>query len=249
MMEKNNLLSYDSFVASNLFSFKNASDKARLKEMLKGIDGDDAITTLLGILLPKSKEWKSIEESVSAYQQAGGVYIITESNNVFEETSILNAMPTISDKVDKDLWISAVLISPKGLEDMNLTQRKEAIKNAEWENIINDCGKTAKEYCILVPSRDVLSTITQKVREPQMPLVKIDEGYYQSFTGHSMGAPMIAGALALMEQKNREKNLGFTTKDLVSILKKSANRRFKGYNPDRHGQGILDVQAALKKMD
>ena len=247
---KNEIESVDDFMRSALFNFQDEGDKMGVKAMLNQIDDGEKQETINGILLPKSKEWKRLEESIQRYQKSDGVYIVTESNNIFHKTSVLNAMPTISDKVDKDLWISAVLISPKDIDTITTLQgRKDAIKNSEWENIINDCGAVAQEYCVLVPSYDVLSTMTSKVRDAQASFITID-GYsgYQVNTGHSMGAPMIAGALALMEEKNQKENLGYSMKDLVRLLKQSANRKFKGYDAIKHGQGILDIKAALAVM-
>jgi hypothetical protein len=178
------------------------------------------------------------------------VYLITESNIPFGRTSVINAMPSLSNKVDADLWLSVVMVQPKGIEAAK-TQAgfKQILDKAEYITPINHCGKTAASYCILTPSYDVLSTMTEKVREAEAPLYKIQERFHQSFSGHSMGAPMVAGALALMQELNQQKKLGYSMKDLVRILKQSANRTFKGYNPDKHGQGILDIGAALKQME
>jgi len=246
---ENEIENIDDFMTSSLFQFKNISDKENLKKILLTLPDEDKLDTINGILMPKSQEWKMLEESIQRYQQSDGVYIITESNNIFHTTSVLNAMPTISNKVDKDLWISAVLISPKNFDDIKTLQgKKDAIHTSEWENIINDCGEVAQEYCVLIPSYNVISTMTQKVREAEDIFVTIDGYGYQMNTGHSMGAPMIAGALALMQEKNQKENLKLSMKALVRILKESANRSFIGYNAKRHGQGILDVKAALEAM-
>ncbi len=162
-------------------------------------------------------------------------------------------MPSLSTKVDAGLWISAVLAQPKGYEaaianpnvsDADLT----ALMQGEYITPINSCGAMASEYCILIPSYDVLSTMTRKVAEGELPYYLIDQRGYQLFSGHSMGAPMIAAALALMEEYNQRENLGYTMKQLVAFLKENANRTFTGYDPVKHGRGLLDITAALGAM-
>jgi subtilase family serine protease len=101
---------------------------------------------------------------------------------------------------------------------------------------------------MVVPSYKILSSVTKKVAESQNPLYRIDGRYFQSYTGHSMGAPMIAGALALMKEYNKKNNKGYSTKDLVRILKQTADKTFKGYDSSKHGVGMLDVKAALEAI-
>jgi len=202
-------------------------------------------------LIQFSKGWYEVEDAIKKYQDNDGVYISTESNNIFNRTSLLNAMPTISNKVDKDLWINAVLVSPEGFDDANLATLDEAYnytQTHDYINVINDCGKMAKEYCMVVPSYKILSSVTKKVAESQNPLYGIDGRYFQVYTGHSMGAPMIAGALALMKEYNKKNNKGYSTKDLVRILKQTADKTFKGYDSSKHGVGMLDVKAALEAI-
>lgn len=40
---------------------------------------------------------------------------------------------------------------------------------------------------------------------------------YPSFDEHSVGAPMIAGALAIMEEFNQRKRLGYSMRELVRV--------------------------------
>jgi hypothetical protein len=158
-------------------------------------------------------------------------------------------MPSMSQKVDKDLWLSVVMVQPKGIEAVTKADEfSKLIQKGEYITPINDCGELAYEYCILTPSYAVLSTITPRIKEPSEILYKIEDRTYQSFGGHSMGAPMVAGALALMQEYNKRESFGYTMKDLIRILKKSANRDFKGYDPKKHGQGILNIEGAIKLM-
>jgi subtilisin family serine protease len=235
-----------------LVSFQNNADIEYLNRVVND-NGEDPIIAI-GTLLPQSSQWKVLEDAIQAYQATDGVYIVTESNNLFENrTSVLNAMPSLSDKVDPDLWISAVLAQPKNYEAVisnpNVTEADvTALMDGEYITPINSCGVMASEYCILIPSYDVLSTMTRKVAQQALPLYLLEERNYQVFTGHSMGAPMIAGALALMEEYNQHNNFGYSMKDLVRLLKENANRSFTGYNASAHGRGLLDISAALSAM-
>ncbi len=251
-IEDKDISSAEELSTEGLVNFKNTSDITYLQRVFNNNNSDSMI--IYGALLSKSKQWKELETAIKAYQDTDGVYIITESNNLFENrTSVLNAMPTISNKVDPDLWISAVLAQPKGYDEAvtksDFTEEKmNQLMKGEYITPINSCGEAATDYCILIPSYDVLSTMTNKVAEQALQLVKLDDRDHQIFTGHSMGAPMIAGALALMEELNVRENLGYSMKDLVKILKDNANRTFKGYDPIKHGRGILDIAAALEQM-
>ncbi|MEE9352315.1 MAG: hypothetical protein V3U78_08645, partial [Thiotrichaceae bacterium] len=235
-----------------LITFQDEADVEYLNRVISDNDSDPFIAA--GTLFPKSTQWKKLEDAIKAYQDTDGVYIITESNNLFENrTSVLNAIPSLSTKVDPDLWISAVLAQPKDYEQVvsnpDATEADiTALMDGEYITPINSCGSMASEYCILIPSYDVLSTMTEKVAEQGFAFMKLDERGHQLFTGHSMGAPMIAGALALMEEYNVRESLGYNMKDLVRILKENANRSFQGYNSSVHGRGLLDIAEALSAM-
>jgi len=177
---------------NGLVSFQDASDIDYLARVINVNGGDPVIA--IGSLIPKSAQWKVLEDAIKAYQDKDGVYIITESNNLFENrTSVLNAMPTLSTKVDSDLWISAVLAQPKDYEQVisnpDATEADiTALMDGEYITPINSCGPMASEYCILIPSYDVLSTMTDKVAEQDSLFIKIDGRGHQVFSGHSMGA-------------------------------------------------------------
>lgn len=232
-------------------TFDQPSDKAYLEKMAHKIDQDDLEALKIETLIPFSSQWHTLENALERYQKNGGVYISTESNVVFGRTSLLNAMPTISDQVDPDLWINVVMVYPKGYAEARHDTMEEAYRYTQthpYETVLNHCGEIAKDYCMVVPSYSVLSSVTQRLSRDDMPLFTLDGRTFQAYGGHSMGAPMVAGALALMAEYNTRKHLGYTTKDLVRILKQNANKSFEGYDPKHHGVGMLDIRAALKAM-
>jgi hypothetical protein len=79
-------------------------------------------------------------------------------------------------------------------------------------------------------------------------LFRIEKRLYQPLDGHSMGAPMVAAALAVLEEENQRRGLRLSMREVVTLLKDNANRHFLGYDPQRHGRGMLDIAAALRAM-
>jgi subtilisin family serine protease len=219
-----------------LVELENPGDQEFLERVIKANDKD--LFIMMGLPLQLSAEWRDLAKAIGRYQASGGVYIVTESNYVFENrTSVLNAMPSLCDAVDEDLWLSVVMVAQKEQGE------------GEYFCPINSCGDLAANYSIVTPSYAVLSTMTERVALwGDSPLFELDGRFHQAFGGHSMGAPMVAATLALMEEQNVREGYGYSMKDLVRILKESANRSFPGYDPALHGRGMLDVTAAVEAM-
>jgi hypothetical protein len=134
-------------------------------------------------------------------------------------------------------------------ENPSFEESSVRLKKTAYRTPINSCGGMAKDYCIVTPSSAVLSTMTERTAfRDSGPLYKLDGRFYQTLGGHSMGAPMVAATLALMEENNIRNNYSYTMRDLVRILKDNANRSFSGYDPKKHGRGMLDVSAAVTAM-
>ena len=222
-------------------------DQARLKRAVDVNGGDMSIVAMA--LLSGTPVWNEVAEAVTAYQQAGGVYLVAESNNDFgSDTSALNALPELAPEVDRDMWLSVVMVVPEGLTEESTDAEIEAAMGGAYATPLNDCGELAKDYCITTPSYNVLSTMTERVAEPGLPLLMDGGRSYQVFSGHSMGAPMVAAALALMEEFNQREGKVLSMRELVAILKESAKRDFPGYSPVQHGVGMLDVGTALAAL-
>ncbi len=228
----------------------DSADREFLTRMIS--ENDDDVSIALMSLIPQTSTWADLEDALAAYQATDGVYLVTESNYTFDNhSSTLNAMPSLSDKVDEDLWLSIVMAVPEGVDalDENSTREEvDALMQGAYLTPINSCGEMAKNYCLLTPSYSVLSTMTERVAFSNSQLLGVDGRLHQVLDGHSMGAPMVAATLALMEEHNVAEGLGYSMKDLVRILKDNANRSFPGYVPFKHGRGLLDVSAAITAM-
>jgi subtilisin family serine protease len=60
-------------------------------------------------------------------------------------------------------------------------------------------------------------------------------------SGTSFAAPQVAGAAALV----KEAFPSLSNHGVLRLLLSTASREFAAYNPDLHGQGLLDVGAVL----
>ncbi len=244
-VESQKIKNVPQLLSSGLVRLAPEEDRQDILATIDDAGGDEEFA--LGLMLPYSVEWGQLVDAIARYQAKDGVYIITESNNVFgSRTSVMNAMPSIDERVDPDLWISISMVVPENIDEF---ESVETFVPSRYISPINSCGKLASDYCIVTPSYSVLSTMTERTAFwGGPPLVELDGRLYQSLDGHSMGAPMVAAALALMQERNERDHLGLSMKDMVRILKDSANRNFPGYDPKQHGRGMLDVKAALDAM-
>jgi len=66
----------------------------------------------------------------------------------------------------------------------------------------------------------------------------------KSMSGTSQAAPVVAGAVAIINQLWPY----MTPENQVQVLLKTANKNLPGYNVDTHGQGLLDLDAATRPI-
>lgn len=69
-----------------------------------------------------------------------------------------------------------------------------------------------------------------------------DSSSLGSVNGTSFSTPIVSSAAALVKSQNPT----LTNRAVLTILLESADRAFEGYDPALHGQGILDIKAALE---
>ena len=103
-------------------------------------------------LLSFSSEQIDSTENINSHQKKRSPCTLSNSNAALNKTSIFNALPGISDKTDKRLWISTVLVHPKktqrGIRRKGLGEIFNCCAAISPQNI---CRKQAKGYCLLVP--------------------------------------------------------------------------------------------------
>ncbi|MGI9346092.1 MAG: S8 family peptidase, partial [Gammaproteobacteria bacterium] len=100
----------------------------------------------------------------------------------------------------------------------------------------NRCGLAAA-FCLAAPGEGIVSPI---------PVLDVEDNFvdtaYTSLNGTSFAAPIVAGALALMEEQFRGQ-LGSTA--LASRLFATANKSGVYADTAIYGQGLLDVERAI----
>ncbi|MBL1147986.1 MAG: hypothetical protein D8M28_09850, partial [Proteobacteria bacterium] len=99
----------------------------------------------------------------------------------------------------------------------------------------NYCG-TAQDFCLAAPGVNIISTIPYDTATEDRVLDGL-----AAFSGTSMAAPHVSGALALL----LDEFLGLTVPEAIDILLATANDGFAGYDINIHGQGVLDLDAAF----
>ena len=99
----------------------------------------------------------------------------------------------------------------------------------------NGCG-IAKEYCLAAPGTRILSTFHR-----QEAGVKVETGY-GIYSGTSMAAPMVSGALAVLKGKDPK----LTAKQAVRIILDTATDLGAPGVDDVYGHGLLNLAKALE---
>lgn len=188
-----------------------------------GGEHDDPPALVYGLLVPRSTEWRELAEGIAAFQAAGGVVVISESNNRFGERSgVLNALPAIAPGVASESWLSVVYV------------REDA--EGGYRAPLNACGALAQDFCLAVPAGQILAPAAA------LPGLRAE-------SGHSMAAPMVSGVLSLLVELGRRTDPAFSAADALAILRRTARRDFKGYAPVVHGLGVIDAGAALRMLE
>jgi subtilisin family serine protease len=72
--------------------------------------------------------------------------------------------------------------------------------------------------------------------------VPTDNTSYRNVTGTSFAAPLVTGAAAMVKSKFP----ALTNAAVLQVLLDTANDTFTGYDINIHGQGVLDIEAALQ---
>lgn len=191
-----------------------------------GAQHNDPQALVYGILAPKSREWRELARSVARFQQDGGIVVISESNNRFEDRSgVLNALPALSPDVDSESWLSVVYVRPDGA--------------GGFQTPLNGCGRMAATFCVSIRADDVLAAAVGEEGDAAM----------RAESGHSMGTPMLSGLVALILEKRRRSDPEFSASDALAVIKRTARRDFPDYDPLRHGLGVVAAAAALAEEE
>lgn len=97
------------------------------------------------------------------------------------------------------------------------------------DNVCKDAAKI-KDYYILAPGTNIYSTGKT--------------GNYLNMTGTSMAAPVVTGAIAVIHQMWPH----MKGNNLVKLLTETADKTILAYDPNVHGQGLLDLDKATQPV-
>ena len=134
--------------------------------------------------------------------------------------------------------LSAAFLGNKELEGLWL-----AVVATDGENKIaqfsNGCGEAAS-YCLAAPGVKILSTLHHDDTETGFPRSK----EYGLYSGTSMAAPVVSGALAVL--KSRFRNLN--AKQAVDILLRTATDLGAPGTDPVYGRGLVNLERALQPI-
>ena len=120
--------------------------------------------------------------------------------------------------------------------ELQFKDRVLVVVNADTTNGIDRgshrCGVT-KDFCLGAPGEGILSAT--------------NGGGYRRSSGTSFSAPLVSGAIALLMEHFASQSM--TSRQVAKRILDSANDTFTGYDENEVGQGILDIEAALKPID
>jgi subtilisin family serine protease len=186
-----------------------------------GQNHDDPSALILGLILPLSREWHQMRGAVARFQAEGGIVIISEANNrLMGRSGVLNTLPLQSEDVLASQWLSIVYVIER---------------QGEFVAPLNTCGMQAQHFCMAVVANDVLSGA------PEEDII--------AKSGHSMAAPMASGLVAVMVEKGRRNDPGFSAVKALCLIRQSVRTDFPNYDPTIHGVGLLDAPAALRSVE
>ena len=89
----------------------------------------------------------------------------------------------------------------------------------------------AWDFCLAAPGVGILSAT--------------NNGGYSEDDGTSYAAPQVTGAIALLLENFGKQKQNMTSIDAAARLLATADKTFAGYDINIHGQGLLDIKAAL----
>ncbi len=159
-------------------------------------------------------------ETIAAYQRAvdaGTVIVFAAGNAALVEPSLLAGLPFLFPEF-QDLWVAAMAVDLNGDEPF----------------YTNRCG-VAAAWCIAAPGGG---------DAPGSGVYSTLPGGYGRFSGTSMAAPHVSGALAVILQLFQ----GLTPEEAVERLFVSANSTGIYADSSIFGHGLLDLEAATRPI-
>ena len=192
----------------------------------------------LGALSDTETGWKNYLSALDNFQTTGVVVVSAGNDPQSSQVNVQAGLPQIATEL-AEAWLVVGNIDIDG----PIVTSSSVIRKS------NQCGVTA-EYCVQADGTQLTSSVGGWGGSSET-------GMYQNYTGTSMSAPVVSGAIALLS----EAFPNHTPAQLVNRILASANNDFftttgttsfvngitHGYNSE-FGHGIVDLERALKPI-
>ncbi|MDD9864440.1 MAG: S8 family serine peptidase [Gammaproteobacteria bacterium] len=108
-----------------------------------------------------------------------------------------------------------------------------------WDADANTCNDPyrIRDFFLLAPTAPFIAAADRSIPG-------IDRPRYVRRSGTSVAAPQVAGAVAILRQMWPY----MSGRDLARLLLTTADKSIPGYDPNVHGQGLLDLDAATRPV-
>ena len=190
--------------------------------------------SMSGVLGGTASKWADMISYYDTFQSTGVVVFASGNDYNSSNASLQPGLPVVATEL-AEAWLT--------VGNLNITGN--TISSATMVRIGNACGAAA-EFCIFADGTDIWSSTGDANSSTN------DE--YSTYTGSSMAAPIVSGAVALLS----EAFPNHTPEQLVDRILASANNDFytatgttsfingitHGYNSE-FGHGLLDLATAL----
>ena len=185
--------------------------------------------SMSGVLGGTASKWADMISYYDTFQSTGVVVFASGNDYNSSNASLQPGLPVVATEL-AEAWLT--------VGNLNITGN--TISSATMARIGNACGAAA-EFCIFADGTDIWSSTGVSAE-------------YSTYTGSSMAAPIVSGAVALLS----EAFPNHTPEQLVDRILASANNDFytatgttsfsngitHGYNSE-FGHGLLDLATAL----
>ena len=197
-------------------------------------NGTSDAASMTGILGGSTTKWASMITAYNSFQSVGVVVFANGNDYNSSDAGIQAGLPVVATEL-ADAWLTVG----------NLNINGSTISAANMTRIGNACGAAA-EFCIFADGTDIWSSTGDANASTN--------NEYSTYTGSSMAAPIVSGAVALLS----EAFPNHTPAQLQDRILASANNDFftatgttsfingitHGYNSE-FGHGLLDLATAL----